>query len=281
MPLGDSFYSPADIPSPQIPAAQNRSLPLISQNNSPLPAEYGLYSFPDMNLVSQSPVLPFYTNPSMSRYDTLLSQLGWFAWVYKDRSLTGFVHHTHLLSVLGVDQIISDMPFTLSENFKTLQNHSPYVYGCSDTLPRAYLVNQYQIVPWPQSIDALEAPDFNPGKIALLESNPGFASAPKALFLNRPEVHQWGETHLSFTTQTQDSALLVLQKTFIPGWHATVNGTSVQPLICNLVLTAVPLQAGVNQVELTFSPTSLRLGFFLFFLFLALFTASLGLFLLA
>ena len=281
MPLGDSFYSPSDIPSPQIPTTQNRSLPLISQTNSPLPAQFGRYSFPDINLISQSPVLPFYTNPSMSRYDILLSQLGWFAWVYKNRDLIGFVHHPHLLSVLGVDQIISDTPFTLPGNFKTLQNHLPYVYGSSGTLPRAYLVNQYQITPWPQSIDVLETTGFNPQKAVLLESDPGFASSTKALLQNRPEIQQWGETHLNFMVQTQGSSLLVLQKTFLPGWHATVNGSPVQPLICNLVLTAIPLNTGVNQVEMNFSPVSLRLGFFLFFLFLAVFAASIGFFLIA
>jgi hypothetical protein len=281
MPLGDSFYSPSDIPSPQIPIAQNRSLPLISQNVSPLPAQFGRYSFPDINLISRSPVLPFYTNPSMSRYDTLLSQLGWFAWVYKDRDLMGFVHHPHLLSMLGVDQIISDTPFTLPGNFKTLHNQLPYVYGCSDTLPRAYLVNQYQITPWPQSISALETPGFNPQREVILESDPGFVSSIKVHPQRRPEIQQWGETHLSFVAQTQGPSLLVLQKTFLPGWHATVNGSPVQPLICNLVLTAVPLNAGINHVEMNFLPVSLSLGFFLFFLFLVVFAVSIGFFLIA
>jgi hypothetical protein len=281
MPLGNSFYSPSDIPGPQVPTAQNRSLPLISQTNSPLPAQYGQYAFPNMNLISQSPVLPFDANPSLGRYNTLLSQLGWFAWVYKDRDLLGFINHPHLLSVLGVDQIVSDTPFKLPQPFKTIQNHLPYVYGWPNALSRAYLVNQYQITPWPESINRLEAADFKPPKEVLLESNPGFPSASKALPLSAPENSHWGETHLSFTTQTQGPSLLVLQKTFLPGWKATVNGISVEPLLCNLVLIAVPLQAGVNQVELTFSPMSLRVGFFLFFLFLAVFVASIGFLLIA
>lgn len=280
MPLGGSFYAPSDIPSPQIPPTQNRSLPLISRDNSPLPPQYGQYAFPNMNLVSQSPILPFDANPSLSRYNTLLSQLGWFAWVYKDRDLLGFTHHLNLLSVLGVDQIVSDTPFTLPNIFITVQNHLPYIYRWPNVVPKAYLVNQYQIVPWPQSIIALEAPDFNPGEKVLLESSPGFTPTSK-LLIGQPEIHQWDETRLSLTVQTPCPSLLALQKTFLPGWQATVNGNKVQPLICNLVLTAVPLTAGVNQVELTFAPISLRLGFFLFFLFLGLFIFSLFGFLLA
>jgi uncharacterized membrane protein YfhO len=126
----------------------------------------------------------------------------------------------------------------------------------------------------------LEAPDFNPDEKILLESDPGFAPG-STLLRGQPEIHQWEETRLSFTAQTPCPSLLVLQKTFLPGWHATVNGDSVQPLLCDLVLTAVPLTTGVNQVELTFSPISLRLGFFLFFIFLAVFIFSLLSFLLA
>ena len=276
MPLGDSFYSPADIPNPQIPTAQNRSLPLISRNNSPMPAQYGQYAFPNMNLIFQTAVLPFDANPSLSRYNTLLYQLGWFAWVYKDRDLFGFVHHPHLLSVLGVDQIVSDTPFTLPSKFETIQNHSPYVYRTPEALPKAYVVNRYQLVPWPQSIDKLEAFGFNPSQEALLESYPGFASFSKAISISQPEIRQWSETHLSLTAKTQEPSLLILQKTFLPGWHATVNGLPIQPLLCDLVLTAVPLTVGVNQVELSFSPLSLRLGFFLFFIFLLVFITSAG-----
>ena len=280
MPLGNSFYSDADVPGPQIPAAQSRSLPLISQSNSPLPPQYGQYAFPDVNLISRSPVLPFYTSPDLGRYNTLLADLGWFAWVYRDRDLTGFTHHPRLLSVLGVDQIVSDTPFKLPRTFKTLQDHPPYVYRSPGVLPKALVVSQYQIIPWPQSINTLELPSFDPNRMALLESQPDFASSQTSASCP-PEIHQWDETHLSLTAQTSESSLLILQKTFLPGWHATVNGSAVQPLLCDLVLTAIPLKTGVNQVELTYSPLSLRLGFFLFFIFLGIFILSFFSFLLA
>jgi hypothetical protein len=216
----------------------------------------------------------------LGRYNTLLADLGWFAWVYRDRDLTGFTHHPRLLSVLGVDQIVSDTPFKLPRTFKTLQDHPPYVYRSPGVLPKALVVSQYQIIPWPQSINTLELPSFDPNRMALLESQPDFASSQTSASCP-PEIHQWDETHLSLTAQTSESSLLILQKTFLPGWHATVNGSAVQPLLCDLVLTAIPLKTGVNQVELTYSPLSLRLGFFLFFIFLGIFILSFFSFLLA
>jgi hypothetical protein len=277
MPLGNAFYSLQDIPAPALPISQGRALPLISRNNSPLPPQYGEYAFPNMNLISHRAVLPFDANPSLNRYNTLLAQLGWFAWVYQDRDLLGFTHHPHLLSVLGVDQIISDTPLVLPKSFKTLQDHLPYVYGTLGFQPKAWLTDRYEVASWPGSLQTLETVDPT---VVLLETDPGFASSITKHSFQTPQVKLWTETRLSLQTQALGPTLLVLQKTCLSGWKASVNGKAVTPQIADGVLTALPLSAGENQVELTFEPLSLRLGFFLFLLFLGAFLLSWGCFLL-
>ncbi len=280
MPLGGAFYSTQDLPAPQVPATQDRALPLIVRNNSPLPPQYGEYAFPNMNLVSGSPVLPFYTSPPLDRYDTLLADLGWFAWVYKDRDLTGFTQHPHLLSVLGIDQIVLDTPFVLPKDFKPLQTHLPYVYGTPSTQPRAWLADQYQVSPWPDSVEALESPDLDPARVVLVESTPGFPSAKHQHPFAEPRIKEWSDTHLVLNAFTSVPCLLVLQKTFLPGWEATVNGKRLEPQVADMVLTAVPLEPGQNRIKLNYAPLSLRLGFFVFLVFLGAFIFSFGCFLL-
>jgi hypothetical protein len=280
MPLGMTFYSPQDLSQPQTPSVQNRALPLISRNNSPLPPQYAEYAFPDMNLISRSPVLPFYTSPPLGRYDTLLADLGWFAWVYKGRDLMGFTHHIHLLSVLGVDQIVSDTPFDLPKPFTTLQDHLPYAYGLAGTQPKAWLADQYEISPWPDSIQALERKNLDPAQVVLVESDPGFSSSKEHHRFDKPLIREWNETHLILNVTTEAPALLVLQKTFLPGWQATVNDKLVEPQIADLVLTAIPLPPGKSRIEMIFTPLSLRLGFFVLLVFLGGFILSWGCFLL-
>src|SRR6185369_5348759 len=117
MPLGNVFYSPSDIPAPLYPAAENRSLILLSGNVSPLPTQYGEMGNPDMNFLFNRPTLAIDANPGMASYTELFKELGWFSWVYKDRDPLGFTHHVDLLRMLGVDQIVSDVPLQLPKSF--------------------------------------------------------------------------------------------------------------------------------------------------------------------
>jgi hypothetical protein len=235
MPLGNAFYPPSDIPAPKFPAPQSRSLALLSKTVSPLPAQYGEMAFPNMNFLSGYPNLTIDANPAMARYAEILSGLGWFSWVYKDRDPLGFIHRVNLLQMLGVDQIISDSPLELPPPFQTLQDRYPYAYFLPGTYPKAYL-----------------AP---PGAPHGLE--PGFRP---------PAILVWGETRMRLMVQTDRPSSLILQKTFLPGWKATVDGVAANPLRFNSVLMTLALPPGARRVELAFHPPGLKLGFFLFFL---------------
>ncbi len=242
MPLGGAFYNPADIPAPRTPAPQNRSLTLLYQNVSPLPAQYGEMAYPNMNLVSGRPNLVFDANPTLGRYADLWAKLGWFSWVYKDRDPLGFTRQVDLLRSLGVDQIVSDMPLGLRAPFQTVQNRYPYVYSLPGVYPRAYL-----------------------------GSGGGESFQPPGRLSPAPAVLGWEETRLDLLAQTSRPRYLFLQKTFLPGWKAFVDGKETPTFRCHGVLTCLALPQGKCRVELRFEPTGLRLGFFLFFLFGACF----------
>jgi hypothetical protein len=233
MPLGNSFYDPSIISKPLYPPAQNRSLVLLSGNVSPLPSQYGEMAFPNVNFLFNRPNLALVANPPLPGYDKILKDLGWFSWVYKDRDPLGFTQHVSVLQMLGVDQIVSDVP--LKTNFRTVQNHYPYVYAFPSVTHRAVI-----------DLNRNDA-EFTP--------------------LQRiPLIREWGETHLSLSAEASEPATLILQKTFLPGWKARVNEREIELIRSNLVLIGVPLETRKSQVELKFDPASLRLGFFLFFL---------------
>lgn len=240
MPLGNAFYDPTRIPGPQFPPAQNRSLTLLYKNVSPLPDQYGEMAYPNWNLISGRPNLALDAHPALAIYDKILSDLGWFSWVYKDRDPLGFSKKIDLLQTLGIDQIVSDSPLVLSNDFRTIQNHYPFVYQLANVSPKAALYTIFE-------------------KISMTDSSPSYL-----------QILAWGETHLAFLVTGGNPKdwgpnNLFLQKTNLPGWKAFDNGKRVE-ILPNLILTVIPLQMGQNQVELKFDPTGLRLGFFLFFL---------------
>ena len=253
MPLGDVFYKPSDIPAPAYAAPENRSLVMLYQNISPLPPQYGVMAYPNMNLVSGRPNLVIDANPALPGYDKILKDLGWFSWVYKDRDPVGFSKNVGLLRKLGIDQIVSDMPLTLSGPFKTVQDHYPFVYSLSGCLPKAFVGVPY-------------------GNGKLLNFNP-----PES----KTTTMDWKETYLDLSVNGHKPALgyepdlLFLQKTYLPGWKASLNGNPAQVKhFSEEVLTVLSLAEGANHIELKYEPLSLRVGFFLFFLFFGIFTFS-------
>ncbi len=249
MPLGNSFYKPSDITTPKVPAPESRTLTLLYNNPSPLPNQYGEMAYPNMNLMFNRPNLVFDANPTPSHYADIWTKLGWFSWVYKERDPLGFSKNLDLLRMMGVDQIVSDMPLALSATFTTLQNHYPYVYFLPGAYPQAYL-------------DVLPS---NPGPLFNLKTLP-------CKMLPHPQINKWGETNLSISVFSSQPVLLSLQKTYLSGWKGLVNGHEEKPFLCNEVLMGIPLEKGKNQVELNFNPIGLRLGFFLFFTFFGVFS---------
>ena len=256
MPLGNVFYKPSDIPAPAYAAPQNRSLVMLYKNTSPLPPEYGEMAYPNMNLVSGRPNLVIDANPALPGYDNVLKELGWFSWVYKDRDPVGFSKNIDLLQELGIDQIVSDSPFSLPKPFKTIQDHYPYVYSLSDIFPKACVAAQHMKT---LAIDVKNV---------------------------KSKINTWDETSLSVTAKAGETRLkdnngadylvqpdlLLLQKTYLPGWKAAINGMPTKVDRDSKVLISLSLRPGENHVTLRYEPLSLRFGFFLFFLFFGVFT---------
>lgn len=265
-PLGNAFYSPSDIPPPRIPAYENRVLTFLYGSVSPLPVQYGEMAYANMNYLSRVPTMPMEANPQMDRYAQLSELMGWFSWIYKDRDPVGFSKHPNLMRVLGLDLMVSDRRLELPPPFLEASGSYPFAYRLSPILPRAYLADRFRLAPWPDSIQVLERRDFNPLREAVLEAHAPVQGAPIDRLPSLPKILAWQETTLSLAVDSDRPGLLVLQRTFLPGWKARVNGVPIRPLRCNLVLTGVPLAPGKSLVELRFDPTGLRLGFFLSFL---------------
>lgn len=62
------------------------------------------------------------------------------------------------------------------------------------------------------------------------------------------------------TVETDGDALVVFSEQAFPGWSAKVNGEWRDVLDANYVLRGVAVEEGVSEIELIYSPDSLRLG---------------------
>lgn len=117
-----------------------------------------------------------------------------------------------------------------------------------------------------QTAEALRAPNFPVRSVALVA--PGSATAavnltaiPTPLDITVGTTsYAPGKISLSLSAPAPAGSALVVSENFYPGWVATVDGKPVTAERMNLVLIGVPLPAGAQKVELSFTSPSYEKG---------------------
>lgn len=139
-------------------------------------------------------------------------------------------------------------------------------------LPRAYLVEHVLPSAGPEeSVQRLRDPAFRLGASAVVE---GLAArqpaepAPgrRAKELGRARVVVHAPTEVRLQVEAERPAVLVLNDTYYPGWHASVNGKEVDLRAANLLFRAVEVPAGKCEVVFLYAPSSWERGLWFAFL---------------
>jgi hypothetical protein len=73
-------------------------------------------------------------------------------------------------------------------------------------------------------------------------------------------VIEYTPEHLRITLGPHPAGYLVLSEISYPGWRAVADGAPVPILRADSILRAVPVEAGVTTVEMTYAPRSVRVG---------------------
>jgi hypothetical protein len=131
------------------------------------------------------------------------------------------------------------------------------VYGWE---PRASLVSDWTVVEHP--VDALRAvlrPGFDPGRVAVLEEDPGITPTPEAAPSAAVAVDPTPED-VRVRVDAAVPSILVVRTTYDPGWSATVDGEAVPVLPADHLIQAVPVPVGSHEVRLTYRDRDVSRG---------------------
>jgi len=131
-------------------------------------------------------------------------------------------------------------------------------------LPRARLVSQARVV---ESDDEalriiLQDENFDPRDQTLLSQTP--ALQPERLPNGVPhplDAVQWLEhepDRIRLRVEAAAPAILVISQNWFPSWVARINGAEAEVLRTDLTLTAIPVAAGIHDVELVVESAELR-----------------------
>jgi len=130
-----------------------------------------------------------------------------------------------------------------------------------DALPRAYLVNRFELGTQEEILDRIAAGDAAFRDRVLLERDPGLApSLPAWSRLRRARITSYSPERVVIEVDSPAPALLVLTDTHYPGWHAEVDGREAEILRANGVYRAVAVAPGEGRVVFEYRPASFRRG---------------------
>jgi hypothetical protein len=140
--------------------------------------------------------------------------------------------------------------------------------------PRAWVTGRWEMLGGGECRARLLAPGFDREHVALLESPP--RPAPDSSATGSARITAFGANHVGLEVEASAPALVVLAEAYHSGWRARVNGSPAPVLPVDCVLRAVVVPAGHSRVELQFHDPSLRRGFFVTLLSVAVAAALIG-----
>lgn len=133
-------------------------------------------------------------------------------------------------------------------------------------LPRAFLVSDYKVMPADEILSYMETDDFDPRKTVILEKlplqersnnqDPGTAHNGTGTC----EILSYRPDTIQIRTACKQSAFLVLNDVYYPGWKCYVNGIPQEILRCNYLFRGIRLPQGIHEVRFSFEPHLVMLG---------------------
>lgn len=130
-------------------------------------------------------------------------------------------------------------------------------------MPRAFLVDQYEVLPESLVVAELKDKGFPYRTTALVESKP--ADHPMQSDSTSPGTavyNKKGPDAFSVSVTAERNALLVVSEVYYPGWRVRVNGEPVKIMRAYGTLVAVPVKAGTSHVAFEMSSKYLRIGWY-------------------
>ncbi|MEC7584762.1 MAG: YfhO family protein [Planctomycetota bacterium] len=196
----------------------------------------------------------------------------------EDLAIKGYLHLSlpdderlqhPLLDLIGVRYLLATEPLQHAGDRVGPRLRGPggefFVYERPNALPRAFVVAEVRPLADDEAVlAAMLAPDFDPLRVAwttaaAFAGQPALEAAPRAM-ARRVQFADTRATRINLEVSAGPPSWLVLADTWLPGWHATVDGKEVSVLRVDHMLRAVPVPAEACSVRFVYRAPGLRTG---------------------
>jgi hypothetical protein len=126
--------------------------------------------------------------------------------------------------------------------------------------PRASVVPNARVVPTATgALRTILPPTFDPGRLAVVEQDPGFEPTPDAE-PGEATYREHSPEAVEIDVRAEAPSIVVVRTTFDEGWQATVDGSPAPVLATDGFLQGVPVPAGEYVVRLTYRDAAVSAG---------------------
>ena len=178
---------------------------------------------------------------------------------------TGNAAAIPVLRMMNVKYLISpqkinhpELSLVKSGAIKSTRGDLPIeVYEVNNTLPRAWFVNNTEIVLEEDVWNKIIQPDFDPHKIAYVPNEVSVSSEGQVSITHfKKSIHR-----ITMSTESDGNHLLVLSEVYYPlRWKAKIDGEETQTHIVNGILRGVVVPTGKHTIEFIYDKSAFNKG---------------------
>ena len=138
------------------------------------------------------------------------------------------------------------------------------LYRNAAVLPRAYLVHETVIAESDSAaLEILKNPEFDPSRAIILHEETGLPLAAPA-DEEEVQIAVYEPNSIVVRTKVAAPGYLFFGENYLPYWKASIGGTEVPLLRCNISMRAVYVEPGDHMIEMKYCSPWYRLGRMLF-----------------
>ena len=175
----------------------------------------------------------------------------------------GFDSEPGFMEAANIRYVISGVPLAHT-NLRQVHVGSAFVYENEAALPRAYLVPRVESAEGDRgALEAMTGGEFDPRQVAWV-SGPVPEGLGDGELTGAASIVSYEPDRVVVRAGPSRPAMLVLADNYYAGWVARVDGETTPVHRVNHTMRGVVVPAGEHEVEFTYEPGDLHLGFTIF-----------------
>jgi hypothetical protein len=166
-----------------------------------------------------------------------------------------------IFGLADVKHVVTPFPVSLPSARLVGRVDSVALYELPSALGRVFFAREARVAGDDAAFAALKAPGFDPESVAFVAASERALPPPRALQgYSVARVTSDASERTELEAVTSEPGLLVVTRSWDPGWKAAVDGEEVPLLRADLAFMGVSVPQGEHRVTLTYRPVSFRAG---------------------